>query len=116
MSLASASALAPSLSLYLSVGLLAGAVIALQIGIMRIFSVGSWAHFGSMVVSLAMMGFGLTSVVMCAANAWFERNWNLVANLALLSFGPLMVIANLLAQQVPFNAIFLISDATQKWK
>ena len=29
--------------LYLSVGLVAGAVIALQICIMRIFSVGSWA-------------------------------------------------------------------------
>jgi hypothetical protein len=101
---------------YLAVALVAGAVIALQIVIMRIFSVGSWAHFGSMVVSLAMMGFGLTSVVMCAANAWFERNWNLVANLALLSFGPLMVIANLLAQQIPFNAIFLISDPVQKWK
>jgi hypothetical protein len=101
---------------YLAVGLVSAAVIALQIVIMRIFSVGSWAHFGSMVVSLAMMGFGLTSVVMCAANAWFERNWNLVANLALLAFGPLMVIANLLAQQVPFNAIFLISDAMQKWK
>jgi predicted membrane-bound spermidine synthase len=101
---------------YLAVAFIAGAVIALQIVIMRIFSVGSWAHFGSMVVSLAMMGFGLTSVVMCAANAWFERNWNLVANLALLSLGPLMVIANLLAQQIPFNAIFLISDPVQKWK
>jgi predicted membrane-bound spermidine synthase len=101
---------------YLAVAFVAGAVIALQIVIMRIFSVGSWAHFGSMVVSLAMMGFGLTSVVMCAANAWFERNWNRVANVALLSFGPLMVVANLLAQQIPFNAIFLISDPVQKWK
>ena len=36
-----------------AVGLVAGAVIALQIGIMRVFSVGSWAHFGSLVVSLA---------------------------------------------------------------
>jgi predicted membrane-bound spermidine synthase len=101
---------------YLAVGLVSAAVIALQIVIMRIFSVGSWAHFGSMVVSLAMMGFGLTSVVMCAANDWFERNWRSVANVSLLLFGPLMVIANLLAQQIPFNAIFLISDPVQKWK
>ena len=57
----------PTLLLYLSVGLVAGAVIALQICIMRIFSVGSWAHFGSLVVSLAMLGFGLTSAVMCVA-------------------------------------------------
>ena len=60
------------LALYLAVGLVAGAVIALQIGIMRVFSVGSWAHFGSLVVSLAMLGFGLTSAVMCVAKDWFR--------------------------------------------
>jgi predicted membrane-bound spermidine synthase len=101
---------------YLAVALIAGSVIALQISIMRIFSVGSWAHFGSMVVSLAMMGFGLTSVVMCAANDWFDRHWQGVANVSLLAFGPLIVAANLIAQQIPFNAIFLISDPVQKWK
>lgn len=101
---------------YFAVALIAGAVIALQISIMRIFSVGSWAHFGSMVVSLAMMGFGLTSVVMCAANNWFDKHWQGVANLSLLVFGPLIISANLLAQQIPFNAIFLLSDTAQKWK
>ena len=59
------------LALYFAVGLGAGAVIALQIDIMRVFSVGSWAHFGSLVVSLAMLGFGLTSAVMCVAKDWF---------------------------------------------
>ncbi|MEA2938313.1 MAG: hypothetical protein QOC56_1817, partial [Alphaproteobacteria bacterium] len=108
--------LAPSLALYLSVGLVAGAVIALQIGIMRIFSVGSWAHFGSLVVSLAMLGFGLTSAVMCIAKDFFERRWRGVAATSLMLFGPLTVAANLLAQQIPFNAIFLVSDPMQKWR
>ena len=35
---------------------------------------------------------------------------------SLLLFGPLMVAANLAAQQVPFNAIFLVSDPAQKWR
>jgi hypothetical protein len=115
-SLASASALAPSLPLYLAVGLIAGAVIALQIGIMRIFSVGSWAHFGSLVVSLAMLGFGLTSAIMCVTTEWFDRHWRGVAATSLILFGPLAVAANLLAQQLPFNAIFLVSDPMQKWR
>ncbi len=106
----------PSLSFYLSVGLVAGSIIALQIGIMRVFSVGSWAHFGSLVVSLAMFGFGLTSAVMCVGKGWFERHWEGAVKFALLSFGPLMVVCNLAAQQVPFNAIFLISDPMQKWR
>jgi spermidine synthase len=98
------------------VGLVAGAVIALQIGIMRIFAVGSWAHFGSMVVSLAMLGFGLASAVMCVRTAWFDRHWRGVAGTVLMLFGPLMVASSLSAQQLPFNAIFLISDPTQKWR
>ena len=55
------------LALYLAVGLGAGSVIALQIDIMRVFAVGNWTHFGSLVVSLAMLGFGLTSAVMAVA-------------------------------------------------
>ena len=69
------------LALYLGVGLGAGAVIALQIDIMRVFAVGNWTHFGSLVVSLAMLGFGLTSAVMAVAKDWFARNWRLAAGL-----------------------------------
>ena len=46
-----------SIGIYLATALIAGALIALQITVMRIFSVGSWAHFGSLVISLAMLGF-----------------------------------------------------------
>lgn len=102
--------------IYLAVGLIAGAVIALQIGIMRIFAVGSWAHFGSLVVSLAMLAFGLVSAVMCVGTPWYERRWRGLSTAAVLAFGPLAILANLAAQQVPFNAIFLVSDPAQKWR
>src|SRR5260370_19881117 len=87
--------LEPTPALYLAVGLEAGAVIALQICIMRIFSVGSWAHFGSLVVSLAMFGFGLTSAVMCVGKSWFEKRWIGAVKTALLLFGPLMIAAKI---------------------
>ena len=104
------------LGLYFAVGLGAGAVIALQIDIMRVFAVGSWAHFGSLVVSLAMLGFGLTSAVMTIAKDWFSRYWRAAATVALGLFGPLAVGANLYVQQLGFNAIFIVSDPAQKWK
>lgn len=105
-----------SLALYCAVGLIAGAIIALQISIMRIFAVGSWAHFGSLVVSLAMFGFGLTSAVMCISTQWFDKRWRGLSALSLFLLGPLAVGANLIAQQYPFNAIFLVSDPAQKWR
>ena len=105
------------LALYFAVGLGAGAVIALQIDIMRVFSVGSWAHFGSLVVSLAMLGFGLTSAVMCVAKDWFApqlaRRGERRARAVRTARGraPISII-----QQLGFNAIFLVSDPAQKWK
>jgi hypothetical protein len=102
--------------IYLSVGLVAGAAIALQIAIMRVFAVGSWTHFGSLVVSLALLGFGLSSVAVFIGRGWFERHWRGLGGVALVLFGPLAVVSNLLAQTVPFNAIFIVSDPAQVWR
>jgi hypothetical protein len=102
--------------LFGAVGLLAGSVIALQIAIMRIFAVGSWAHFGSLVVSLAMLGFGLASVVIFLVGNWLDRHWRGAATTALLAVGPLAVVAEMVAQLVPFNAIFIVSDPAQKYR
>ncbi|MBV9553121.1 MAG: hypothetical protein JO032_10050, partial [Alphaproteobacteria bacterium] len=55
---------------YLSIALASAAIIALQLAIMRIFAVGSWAHFGSLVVSWAMLGFGLSSAGLCATSRY----------------------------------------------
>ena len=104
------------LRLYGAVGTLAGAVIALQIAVMRVFAVGSWSHFGSLVVSLAMLGFGMASVLIFLLKGWLDRHGIDCASVALALFGPLAVGTNLVAQLVPFNAIFLISDPMQKWR
>jgi hypothetical protein len=81
---------------------------------MRVFSIASWAHFGSLVIAIAMLGFGVASAVMCIGKARIEARQDLLAKLCLLAFGPLLSLANALAQQVPFNPIFLVSDPQQK--
>jgi hypothetical protein len=106
--------LRPTPAIYLAVGLVAGAVVALQIAVMRVFAIGNWAHVGSLVVSLAMLGFGLTGAVMCTAKGWFERNWQWAAALALMLFGPLVVAAHLLARRIPVEAMFPASDPALK--
>lgn len=111
-----ASLLDAGAALYVSVGLVAGAVIALQIAVMRVFAVGSWTHFGSLVISLAMLGFSLSSVIIFLFKAWFDRHWQGAAAAALFAFGPLAVGANFVAQRVSFNAIFIVSDPAQKWR
>lgn len=104
-----------SISFYVTVGLIAGAIIAYQIAVMRVFSVGTWSHFGSLTVSMAMLGFGLMSAVMCVSTSFFERHWSKLVALSLYTFGPLMVAGNTLAQKVGFNPIELISNPQQKY-
>ena len=102
-----------SLPFYLAVALVSGAIIAFQIATMRVFSIASWAHFGSLVVSIAMFGFGVVSAVMVIGKGHFQRYWRLWTTLSLLAFGPLMIAANTVAQTVEFNPIFLIQDPSQ---
>ena len=53
---ASASGSAPiTASFQIVVGLIAGAIIADQIESMRIVAIGTWTHFGSFVISVAMV-------------------------------------------------------------
>ena len=103
-------------TLSLSVAMVAGAVIAAQLAIMRVFAVGSWAHFGSLVVSLAMLGFGIASTVLCIARGFAERHAAGIATAAAILFAPLLAGANLAAQQAPFNAVFIVADPQQKWR
>ncbi|MBF0190967.1 MAG: hypothetical protein HQL99_07410 [Magnetococcales bacterium] len=97
----------------LAVFLIAGAIIGLQITIMRLYAISGWAHFGSLVVSVAMFGFGFASTVMCLGRDLFERRLEEIARLALLLFGPLTVLGNVMAQNAQFNPIFLLADNRQ---
>lgn len=105
-----------SVPFFVTVGLIAGAIIAYQIAIMRVFAIGTWAHFGSLVVSIAMLGFGVMSAIMCIGTGVFRRRWSLLIKIALVSFGPLMILGNTLAQAIGFNPIALVSDPQQKFK
>ncbi|MBF0417076.1 MAG: hypothetical protein HQL86_02365 [Magnetococcales bacterium] len=97
----------------LSVFLTAGSIIALQIMVMRLFSIAAWAHFGSLVISVAMFGFGLASAIMCLANDLFQRHGIRLARIGFLLLGPAIVLGNVAAQQAQFNPIFLLADSSQ---
>ena len=49
---------------FIALFLLSAAVIGYELAVMRNFSVGSWSNFGSMVISIALLGFGLAGVIL----------------------------------------------------
>ncbi len=102
-------------SFLLSIFLTAGAIIALQITVMRLYSISGWAHFGSLVISVAMFGFGVASTVMCVGRDFFDRHGERIARYAFFAFGPLIILGNVQAQNAQFNPIFLLADPNQFW-
>ncbi|MGF1644216.1 MAG: SAM-dependent methyltransferase [Thiotrichales bacterium] len=96
-----------------SVALLSIAVLAYEILLMRLFAIIQWHHFAHMVISLALLGFGISGTVvtllrerLLARFAWsFHGCIVLFAVSALGSF--------LVAQRLPFNPEMVLWEVRQ---
>ena len=82
---------------------------------MRLFSVGSWSNFGSMVISICLLGFGLAGTLLTLIQKRILANPDGWLFSTALLMAPTMALAQVLGQQVPFNPILIVSDATQLW-
>jgi hypothetical protein len=98
---------------YAALFLISFSLIAFELAIMRVFSAGSWSNFGSMVISIALLGYGVAGVGLTFIQERVRKNaaaW-LAGSAALLP--AVMALCYSLAQKIPFNPIFLISQPRQ---
>jgi len=93
--------------------LLSATLIGFELAVMRTFSVGSWSNFGSMVISIALLGFGLAGTILTFVQKHIRRAPDFWMRLLALSYMPAMALAHVLAQVVPFKPIMIASDPTQ---
>lgn len=101
----------------LSVGLLSVALIAFQLALMQILSITQWYHFAYMVISVAMLGFGISGSVLTVARGWLlERSDTLIPLLMIFS-GLSMAIVLPLTQSLlaGFDMYLLFVDSSQIW-
>ena len=90
-------------------------VLGFEIEVMRVFAVGSWSNFGSMVISIALLGMGLAGTLLTFLGDKVRRNPESWLAIAAFSLGPSMAIAHTVAQHIPFNPVLIVSDPTQLW-
>ncbi|MDR0324046.1 MAG: hypothetical protein LBI12_06345 [Treponema sp.] len=94
---------------------ISAAGIAYQLYVMRIFSVGNWSNFGSMVISTALLGIGLAGVILTFFEKQILKRSEMCLSILAITLPLFMSAAVILAQKVPFNPIFLASDSRQLW-
>lgn len=99
---------------YLGIFLLSLATLLLELSLTRVLSVALWYHFGFLVISTALLGFGTSGVVLAVWHK-FREKCPLEETLALLAllFGGLTVVCFWLMQRIPFDPFSLFSDWRQ---
>jgi len=94
---------------------ISAAGIAFELYVMRIFSVGSWSNFGSLVISTALLGIGLAGIILTFVEESIQKRPEMYLSILSIALPVFMTASVILAQMVPFNPIFLASDTRQLW-
>lgn len=98
---------------FLSIACLSGAMIAQEILLMRLFSIIQWHHFASMVISLALLGFGASGTLIAVARKPLQQHFSGAYRLSAVGLGITAGGSFLLAQRLPFNPPELWWDPRQ---
>src|SRR5690348_1339296 len=101
---------------YAGVFLLCFGTLLLELSLTRVMSVALWYHFGFLVISTALLGFGASGVTLAL---WRQLREEIPLDLALallaLLFGVLTTVCFWLQQRIPFDPFNLLSDRRQLW-
>ena len=102
-----------SLPLAILIAVTSMAVLAYEIILMRLFSIGLWYHFAYMVISMALLGFGASGSILFLAYNRIERDlngWLIFLSAALSISFPLCFS---LSQNIPLDPLQLIWQPIQ---
>ncbi len=99
---------------FAGITLLSFATLLLELSLTRVLSVASWYHFGFLVISTALLGFGVSGVVL---SLWkgLRESVALDTSLAVISlvFGVVTLVSFALMQLIPFQPFELLNDHKQ---
>lgn len=79
-----------TLRLALSVALLAAAIVAYEIQLMHFFTIVQWHHFASMVISIALLGFGASGTLLSLFRKQMIKKAEVLLPAAMISTGLFM--------------------------
>ena len=97
----------------LSVFILSATALAYEVLLIRLFSIVHWHHFAFMVISLALLGYGVSGSLITVFRRWLLDNYDSVFIVNILLFGITSIVCFIAVQQLPFNALEILWDRSQ---
>ena len=98
---------------YAAIFLLSAAVLSYEVLLMRLFSLIQWHHFAYMMISVALLGYGMAGALVTLAQNQLKARFDAVFATTAGLFGVSALLAFLAAQQVGFNALEILWDPRQ---
>lgn len=96
-----------------SLFLLSIALITFELYVIRTFSVGNWSNFGSLIISTALLGFGVSGTLLTFLQKKIVNNHIKWLYFSSLAFMVTLVLSYIIAQQVKFDPIHLGTNSNQ---
>ena len=97
----------------LSIFILSASALAYEVLLIRLFSIVHWHHFAFMVISIALLGYGVSGSIITVFRRWLLDNYNRVFIANTLLFGLSSIACFIVVQQLPFNTLEILWDSSQ---
>ena len=103
---------------HLVIGILSASVLAYQLVIMQVLSTAQWHHFGFMIISVALLGFGTAGTYLALAKKKKIDKWKVQYPWLILMTGICMLIVLPLTQQtvIRFDSYLVFISPLEKVK
>ena len=102
------------MALLAAIGILAGASVAYEILLTRLFSILLWHHFAYMIISVALLGIGASGTFLAFARGFLATHFTMAFVGCAILFAVAAVGGFAFAQRVPFNPLEVIWDPGQQ--
>jgi hypothetical protein len=97
----------------ISIGLISASALACEILLMRLLSITQWHHFAYMIISLALLGYGVSGTFLALAQNRLKGHFRVAFITCAALFGITSVGCFLVVQSLPFNALEILWDHKQ---
>ena len=97
----------------LAIFLLSATALAYEILLVRLFSIIHWHHFAFMIISLALLGYGVSGSLITLFRQSCLRHYGGLMFINVLLFGISAIGVFMLVQRLPFNALEILWDSSQ---
>ena len=96
-----------------AIAAVSAAILAYEVLLTRLLAIVQWHHFATMVISIALLGFGVSGSFLTLARRWILPHFAAAFAVNAALFGLTTPLSFALAQRLPFNALEVIWDPRQ---